>query len=51
MFDDLMNQIYDMDKDDEVNRRKAEEILEERFRKPFYSYTFPPRADVCVEGK
>ena len=46
-----MTQIYDMDQDDDVNRRNAEEQVEKRFRKPLYEYTFPPRADVCFEGK
>ena len=50
-FDDLMTQIYDIDEDDNVNRQNALEEVEEKFRKPLYGYTFPPRADVCFEGK
>ena len=50
-FDDLMTQIYDIDQDDTVNRQNAEEQVENRFRKPLYGYAFPPRADVCFEGK
>ena len=50
-FDDLMTQIYDIDKDDDVNRQNAEEQVERKFRKPLYEYGFPPRADVCFEGK
>ena len=50
-FDDLMTQIYDMDLDDDVNRQNAEEQVEKKFRKPLYEYAFPPRADVCFEGK
>ena len=50
-FDDLMTQIYDIDQDDDVNRRNAEEQMEKKFRKPLYEYAFPPRADVCFEGK
>jgi hypothetical protein len=50
-FDDLMNQIYDIDVDDDINRQNAEEEVERKFRKPLYRYTFPPRADVCFEGK
>ena len=46
-----MNQIYDIDEDDNVNRQNALEEVEEKFRKPLYEYTFPPRADVCFEGK
>ena len=46
-----MNQVYDIYQDDNVNRQNAENIVEERFRKPLYSYAFPPRADVCFEGK
>ena len=50
-FDDLMTQIYDTDKDDDVNRQNAEEQVEKKFRKPLYEYAFPPLADVCFEGK
>ena len=25
--------------------------MEKKFRKPLYEYAFPPRADVCLEGK
>ena len=50
-FDDLMTQIYNIDLDDDVNRQNAEEQVEEKFRKPLYGYAFPPRADVCFEGK
>ena len=45
-----MTQIYDIDKDDDVNRQIAEEEVEKIFRKPFYAYKFPPCADVCFEG-
>jgi hypothetical protein len=54
MFDDLLNQIFDMDdidQDDAVDRQNAEKIVEEKFRKPLYGYRFGPRADVCFEGK
>ena len=50
-FDDLMTQIYDIDQDDDVNRRIAEDQVEIFFRKPLYEYAFPPRADVCFEGE
>jgi hypothetical protein len=46
-----MNQTYDMYQDDEVNRQNAEKYVEEKFRKPLYEFKFPPRADVCFEGK
>ena len=46
-----MTQIYDINQDDNVNRQNAEEEVENKFRKPLYGYTFPPRADVCLEGK
>ena len=46
-----MTQIYDIDLDDDVNRQNAEEQVEKKFRKPLYEYAFPPRADVCFEGK
>ena len=46
-----MTQIYDIDEDDDVNRQNAEEQVEKKFRTPLYEYAFPPRADVCFEGK
>ena len=46
-----MTQIYNIDLDDGVNRQNAEEQVEKKFRKPLYGFTFPPRADVCFEGK
>ena len=46
-----MIQIYDIDQGDDVNRQRAEEQVEKMFRKPLYECTFPPRADVCFEGK
>ena len=46
-----MTQIYDIYQDDDVNRQNAEEQVEIKFRKPLYEYAFPPRADVCFEGK
>ena len=46
-----MTQIYNIDHGDDVNRRNAEEEVERKFRKPLYGYAFPPRADVCFEGK
>jgi hypothetical protein len=58
-FDDLMYQVCDMDDmdlddmdlDDNATRRIAEKEVEEKFRKPLNACTFPPRADVCFEGK
>jgi len=46
-----MIQIYDMDLDDDENRQLAEAEVERKFRKPLSGYAFPPRADVCFEGK
>ena len=46
-----MNQIYDTDLDDDDNRRIAEEEVEKKFRKPLSGYAYPPRAEVCFEGK
>ena len=42
-----MTQIYDIDLDDDVSHQ----VVEKKFRKPLYGYAFPPRADVCFEGK
>jgi hypothetical protein len=50
-FDDLITQVYDIDKDEDVNRQTAEEQVEKIFRTPLYGYAFPPLADVCFEGK
>ena len=50
-FDDLITQVYDIDHDEDVNRKNAEEQVEKNFRKPLYGYAFPPLADVCFEGK
>jgi GTPase Era involved in 16S rRNA processing len=49
-FDDLINQIYDMDVDEEVNRKNAEDVVDERFRKPLGKCANPPHADVCFEA-
>ena len=46
-----MTQIYNIDLEDDVNRQNAEAQVEKKFRKPLYEFTFPPRADVCFEGK
>ena len=46
-----MTQIYDMYQEEDVNRQNAEKLVEEKFKKPLYKYKFPPRADVCFEGK
>ena len=46
-----MTQIYNINLDDDVNRQNAGEQVEKKFRKPLYEFTFPPRADVCFEGK
>jgi hypothetical protein len=46
-----MSQIYDIDEEDDVILQNAEEEVENKFRKPLYGYAFPPRADVCFEGK
>ena len=37
--------------DDDVDRQNAEEEVEKEFWKPLYGYAFPPRVDVCFEGK
>ena len=46
-----MIQMYDMDLDNDENRQIAEAEVERKFRKPLSGYAFPPRADVCFEGK
>ena len=46
-----MTQIYNIYEEDDVNRQNAEEEVKIKFRKPLFGYAFPPRADVCFEGK
>ena len=46
-----MTQIYDIGQDDHVYCRNEDEQVDKKFRKPLYGYAFPPRADVCFEGK
>jgi hypothetical protein len=40
-----------MDRDDDDNRKAAEEEVEKKFRKPLSGCAYPPRADVCFEGE
>ena len=46
-----MNQIYDIDEDEDVNRQNAVELVEERFKKTLYRFPFPPCTDVCFESE
>ena len=48
-FDDLITQVYDMDKDDAENIQVACATLENKFEKPLKGYKFPPRAYVRFE--
>jgi len=48
-FDDLITQVYDMDLDDDENRKAAEQALEEGFRVPLFEFADPPKASVCLE--
>jgi len=50
-FDDLMTQIFNIYQSEDVNRQNAKELVEKKFIQPLYGYKFPPRADVCFEGK
>jgi len=49
-FDDLINQVYDMDLEEEENCEAALKALENKFRKPLDGYNYPPRAYVRFEG-
>ena len=49
-FDDLINQVYDMDLEEEENCQVALQALENKFRKPLEEYNYPPRAYVRFEG-
>ena len=48
-FDDLITQVYDMDLEDDENRKAAEQALEEGFRVPLFAFADPPKASVCLE--
>ena len=48
-FDDLITQIYDMNKEDEKNREVACATLENKFKKPLKGYKFPPCTYVQIE--
>jgi hypothetical protein len=48
-FDDLITQVFDRDKEEEVNRGVACATLEEKFEKPLKGYKFPPRAYMQFE--
>jgi hypothetical protein len=52
-FDDLITQVYDEDRSDEDNRTEAFQVLQERLRDPLFAPTvsFPPKGDVCFEGR
>ncbi|KAG6915182.1 hypothetical protein DXG01_012828 [Tephrocybe rancida] len=47
-FDDLINQVFDIDLDDDENRTAAETKLAE-LQTPLFKCKFPPRAGVCLE--
>ena len=49
-FDDLITQVYNDEVDEQGNRRVAENELEKKFRKPLYSFKFPPKAHIRMEG-
>ena len=48
-FDDLITQVYDMDLEDDENRKAAEQALEEGFRVPLFAFADPPKASVYLE--
>jgi len=45
-FDDLITQVFDMEKDEIENTNNALDTLDKKFKQPLSSYTFPPRAYV-----
>ncbi|KAH9051038.1 hypothetical protein EDB87DRAFT_1818256 [Lactarius vividus] len=49
-FDDLINQVYDIDLDEDENHTAAETLLKDKLRKPLFKFKFPPRADARLEG-
>lgn len=49
-FDDLVTQVYDINREDAENVEAASRMLEEKFEMPLKGYRFPPRAYVCVQG-
>ncbi|KAK7442499.1 hypothetical protein VKT23_016097 [Stygiomarasmius scandens] len=49
-FDDLVNQVYDIELEDEENRQNAIKCLEEKFEQPLDTCKFPPKAHLHLEG-
>ena len=50
-FDDLITQVFDMDKDEIENTNNALDTLDKKFKQPLSSYKFPPRAYVRFKGR
>jgi len=49
-FDDLVNQVYDMELEDGENRQNAIKCLEDKFEQPLDTCKFPPKAHLHLEG-
>ncbi|KAG6824988.1 hypothetical protein H0H92_005176 [Tricholoma furcatifolium] len=49
-FDVLSTRVYDMNKDEEENKKNAHKTLKEKFEDPLRGYDYPPRAYVCFES-
>ncbi|KAG6825023.1 hypothetical protein H0H92_005076, partial [Tricholoma furcatifolium] len=41
--------VYDMNKDEEENKKNARKTLKEKFEDPLRSFAYPPRSYVCFE--
>jgi hypothetical protein len=50
-FDDLITQVFDMEKDEIENTNNALDTLDKKFKQPLSSYNFPPRTYMCFKGR
>jgi hypothetical protein len=50
-FDDLITQVFDMDKDEIENINNALDTLDKKFKQPLSGYKFPPCAYVRFKGR
>jgi len=50
-FDDLITQVFDMEKDKIENTKNALDTLDKKFKQPLSGYKFPPRAYVRFTGR
>ena len=49
-FDDLITQVFDMEKDEIENTKNALDTLDKKFKQPLSSYKLAPHAYVRLKG-